>query len=173
MKYFMLITLLAVASPAFAYSSYNEPSGFALFLTVLTFVGALLNIILFFKIWGMTNNVKRIKEKMIPCNEETVGEQITRLHIMGKDDECERIILSKFYFNLKSELFAFKYRCYSDTKQYQALLEKPITPFTDVVEKLYQKIDREVPSHIKKLKTYGDFEKMKISNDDMSFPEIQ
>lgn len=173
MKYFILITLLAVASPAFAYSSRDSETAFGMFITFILFIGAILYLILFFKIWGMTNNVRRIKEKMIPCNEETAGEQITRLHIMGKDDECERIILSKFYFNLKNELFACKYRCYNDTKQYQALLEKPITPFTDVVEKLYQKIGREVPSHIKSLKTYGDFEKMVISTDDLRFPEIQ
>ena len=164
--------MLAVASPAFAYSGYESADNIAMFIVALVIIWVILNIILFFKIWGMTNDVNRIKEKMIPCNQDTMDEQITRLHVIGKDDECEKIILSKFYSDLKSELFAFQYRCHNDKKQYLAMLDKPITPYTDVVEKLYQKINREVPSHITNLKTYGDFKAMEIRADDLNFPEI-
>lgn len=171
MKYFILLSLLAIASPAFAYSSYDEPSGFAMLLTLLTFVGALLNIILFFKIWGMTNNVKRIKKKMIPIEEERVEEQITRLHFLGKDDECEEIILSDFYQTVKKLLFTYKYNNFNNKEKYEAMLKNPITPFTDVVVKLYQKIGREVPNRIADLKTYGDFDKMVITDNDLIFPD--
>lgn len=38
--------------------------------TILTLVGAILALILFFKAWGMTNNVKRIREIMEEGKEE-------------------------------------------------------------------------------------------------------
>jgi heme/copper-type cytochrome/quinol oxidase subunit 2 len=37
---------------------------------IFTIVGAILGIILFFKVWGMTNNVKRIREIMEEGKEE-------------------------------------------------------------------------------------------------------
>lgn len=37
---------------------------------ILTLVGAILGLILFFKVWGMTNNVKRIREIMEEGKEE-------------------------------------------------------------------------------------------------------
>ena len=38
------------------------------FFTVIALVVALMNIILFFKVWGMTNNVKRIMSFYIHMN---------------------------------------------------------------------------------------------------------
>ena len=39
---------------------------------ILTLVGAILGLILFFKVWGMTNNVRRILELMEKEHEEEV-----------------------------------------------------------------------------------------------------
>lgn len=43
------------------YYSFSDEIAFGLIIAVAAIM-ALLNIILFFKIWGMTNNVKEIKE---------------------------------------------------------------------------------------------------------------
>lgn len=171
MKYFILISLLAVASPAFAYSSYDEPSGFATFLTILTFVGALLNIILFFKIWRMTNNVKRIKEKMIPDSSGDLTEELNTLHFMGKDKECEEIILRAFYSTLCDKLDWAKVNMLED--HYSEKIDEPITKFTDVVAKQYKKIGREMPEMIKNLKTYRDFLNQRIDKKDTEYPQFQ
>ena len=170
MKYFFLLTMLAVASPAFAYSSYDEPSGFAMFLTVLTFVGALLNIILFFKIWGMTNNVKRIKEKMVPDSSGGLTEELNMLHFMGKDKECEEIILREFYSQLRWKLNSA--RINMTEEDYNKTIDEPISNFTDIVAVQYKKIGKEMPEMIKNLKTYRDFLKSRITDEEIEYPSL-
>lgn len=53
--------------PTFAYyDSYSSsPSFFDVILWLIVFIFGILQIILFFKVWGMTNNVKTIKEKYV------------------------------------------------------------------------------------------------------------
>lgn len=61
--------LMSVA-PALAYygdydNSRSESSPFSIFLALIVFVFGVLQIFLFFKVWGMTNDVKQIKEKYV------------------------------------------------------------------------------------------------------------
>lgn len=163
--------MLAIASPAFAYSSYDEPSSFAMFITVLTFAGVLLNIILFFKIWGMTNNVKRIKEKMIPNSSDDLSEELNTLHFMGKDKECEEIILRDFYSTLNDKINWAKGNMLEEN--FNKKIDEPITKFTDIVAKQYKKIGREMPDMIKNMKTYRDFLNQRIEKNDTEYPQFQ
>lgn len=168
MKYFISITLLALASPAFAYSGYESAGGFAVFASFLTLVVAILQIILFFKIWGMTNDVKRIKEKMIPKLSESITEELNILHLMGKDDECEELILRDFYHKLSECLHRAKSRLMLSA--YNSQIDKPIAEVIEVVAKQYAFIGREMPDAIKNLKTYRDFLDACISEEDMTYP---
>lgn len=171
MKYFILITLLAVASPAFAYSSSYEPDGFTMFSYFLSFVLTILNIILFFKLWGMTNNVKRIKEKIVANSSDDLTEELNTLHFMGKDKECEDIILREFYSTLCDKLDWAKGNMLED--HYSEKIDEPITKFTDVVAKQYKKIGREIPDMIKNMKTYRDFLNQRIEKEDTVYPQFQ
>lgn len=168
MKYFISITLLALASPAFAYSGYESAGGFAVFASFLTLVVAILQIILFFKLWGMTNDVKRIKEKMIPSLSESITEELNILHLMGKDDECEELILRDFYHKLLESVRQAKSRLLEDT--YATQIDKPIAEVIEVVAKQYAFIGREMPDAIKNLKTYKDFLDTCISEEDIAYP---
>lgn len=63
----VLIATLTATASAFAYYgdygySSRGNSGWETFLGVITLIGAILEIILFFKIWEMTNNVKALKK---------------------------------------------------------------------------------------------------------------
>lgn len=62
-----LVVLFTSVVPAFAYyDSYSSsPSFFVIILWIIAFVFGILQIILFFKVWGMTNDVKSIKEKYV------------------------------------------------------------------------------------------------------------
>lgn len=66
--YLLAATMLLFASSAFAYyGEYNEPktSGWDIFMAMVTIICAILGIILFFKVWGMTNDVRKITENYL------------------------------------------------------------------------------------------------------------
>ena len=54
---------------SFAYNDYYRDEPSPLFLLLLI-IFAILNLILFFKIWGMTNNVKKIETYINPFSED-------------------------------------------------------------------------------------------------------
>ena len=65
-------------------------------ISFIVFIVAILQIILFFKIWGMTNDVEKIKNKLtgpskrISFNEAKIT--VRHLHFVGKDDEAYDVI---------------------------------------------------------------------------------
>lgn len=62
----------------------------ALLMIVLAIWG-ILNLILFFKIWGMTNNVKRLADKFVPEQQEPdTDKEETAL-----DDDAQPISITK------------------------------------------------------------------------------
>ena len=62
----------------------------ALLMIVLA-IWAILNLILFFKIWGMTNNVKRLADKFAPEQQEPdTDKEETAL-----DDDAQPISITK------------------------------------------------------------------------------
>ena len=56
---------VAISSSAAGYYSSSETSGWMTFLGILMMAWGILEIILFFKIWGMTNNVESITKKYV------------------------------------------------------------------------------------------------------------
>ena len=158
-------------TPMFAYSSYESDSGFASFVAFLTFIGTILQIILFFKIWGMTNDVKHIKDKIVPNSSDGISEELNVLHFMGKDDECEQIILKEFYRTLSDRLNWAKSNLLEDS--YDKAIDESISKFTDVVAKQYKNIGREMPDLLKGLKTYRDFINLRITEKDVEYPTFK
>ena len=49
----------------YGYSSRSDSSPFTIILAIIVFVFGILQIILFFKVWGMTNDVKQMKDKFV------------------------------------------------------------------------------------------------------------
>ena len=63
------------------------------FLSIVLLVFGVLQIILFFKLWGMTNDVKKINEKM-------ESEDLAKLIITGENDKAFRILVNSLYEEL-------------------------------------------------------------------------
>lgn len=81
------------------------------YLTIVTCVViGILNIILFFKVWGMTNNVKRMKD--IVCDKKLSRNEIEMIVINDSytDDEVSRILSSDF---LRESIFLYT-KSYND-----------------------------------------------------------
>ncbi len=73
-------------------------------LGILLFVWGVLNIILFFKIWGATNNIKKIKEKYVDFVEPSSLENLRSLHLQGRDEEAYAILNKAICFRINEIL---------------------------------------------------------------------
>lgn len=62
------------------------------FLTIVLLVFGVLQIVLFFKIWGMTNDIREMRNKYLKDEDEKVLEEVTnnRLEsVMSQKRQCE------------------------------------------------------------------------------------
>lgn len=113
-----------------------------IFLVVVPIVAAVLQIILFFKIWGMTDNVKTMKEKY--CSNEikeiALAREVLKLHLLGKDNEAELIITE----NLITKVIKIC-EVTGDSVEYKNDMIKNLK---QRAEKLYGLIDKPVPTTI-------------------------
>lgn len=95
-------------------------------LAIIMIVFAILQIILFFKVWGMTNNVKEITKKL-ECDLEPV-DYIRKALLKGDKEKSEDLLTDA----LAQELIAFaagytdKYRSIEDIKEKYIKLFKHI-----------------------------------------------
>ena len=60
-----------------------------IFIAILVIIAVIFQIILFFKIWGMTNDIKEIKAK-IPDNDRIRDAELA--YLMGNSDIAKRIL---------------------------------------------------------------------------------
>ena len=111
-RFFILAVMVAAASSSFAYSyygSYSSPKfempGWLTFMCVVMIAWGILEIILFFKIWGMTNDIKALKkdyfsETKFETKEETAN-HLRRNLVMGNTENVKRILLQNFINNVE------------------------------------------------------------------------
>jgi len=111
-------------------------------LIIVGLVFAVLQIILFFKIWGMTNDVNSIKKKLRSedINEVDLAREVLKLHLMAKDDEAETIITD----NLLTTII----KVCGDIEIPRQSKENMVNGVQQRAEKLYALIDRPVPSSV-------------------------
>lgn len=159
--------LLVGTGSAFAYYPYEYdagPSGWTVLFALLYFAVGVLDVILFFKIWRMTDDVKSLKNTIqkgsITITEETLAERVRDLYFTGHTDMAYDMINSYVYNRLSSKM-AY---CATDENgnvfytggwDYQTQSPKNIT-VEDAIseelsrnEKLYELIGKEMPSYLK------------------------
>lgn len=72
-------------------------------LALLTIAAAVLQIILFFKVWVMTNDVKKLREKFAVPNDSNFCFEIRKLLASGNKEKAKELLLNRFYESI-SEL---------------------------------------------------------------------
>ena len=113
-------------------------------VAIISIVSTVLSIILFFKVWGMCNDVDRIMCKMT----NTVGkEDITVLIIEGKYDEAEAV-LNKTIAERIARMYKPEYAYSIET------IDKLLINLFKEYEPYYKKMGRSIPENLKK--TTGD-----------------
>jgi len=71
------------------------------FVAVLFIVFGILQIILFFKIWGMTNNVEELKKKYAP----NYYNKVRRYILLGDKQKAAGLIVDEFFRKIDSGYF--------------------------------------------------------------------
>ena len=180
MKRITIIALTLVsASSVFAYygdydyASYSTPKmempWWIVFMSIVMIIWGILNIILFFKLWGMTNDVNILKEELIgKTTFNNRSEKVVFLWkslVEGKTDRVKRELLKNFVVNVKTaygkipsgdyvkqEDGSTKWVDYKEKK-----MNTSIRPYVENLMMQYARFDAEVPAYIKRMQTFGDF----------------
>ena len=180
-KFFLLLLMLATNIMAFAQddefsTSYDsKPSsgvdGWIAFYGIVFLIFAVLQIILFFKVWGMTNNVKKLKQKFVetekPDTNEYISHKVMLLHLEGKDEKAFDFLnhslynkITQYMNNITQLMDPTKYvikdgQSYGYYQGYKYNLGKSFEEKKMVeiesLEVYYHKIGKEIPSYLKDL----------------------
>ena len=148
------------------------------FIVIITLAAAILQIILFFKVWGMTNDIDALKKDHF---NETVFESKSGMArylrnnlVLGNMENVKKTLLKNFIDNVERGYRAFPTGGYvKDEKgndkwvrfEEGKNLDKSITPYVNNLILQYGKIGEEVPVYIIRMKTFRDYFKLFVKED--------
>lgn len=156
MKRIQMTTIgLMTALSSFAAGSGSSPDeGWITFLAVLYIVGAVLQIILFFKVWGMTNDVDSLKRRIVDNTRGAdLQRQCRRLAVMGDKAQIRELMLDLFFEELEAEYEKSHYTTYN----LQELKKRSLGAYKDRLRSNLSSIGEPVPEDIKNLQTFDDY----------------
>ena len=122
------------------------------FLSVILIIFGILQIILFFKLWGMTNDIRRISEKIGAQPNETYSQlekSIWQFLLENKKDKAIEFLNSNF----SSELI-------EATRWSGETADNIIKSKKKRYRKYYEKLGVPFPEQIEKINTLKDLEKL-------------
>jgi len=135
-------------------------------IAIISLIAAILQIILFFKIWGMTNNIKALKKYHLNENVfETKLEMARYIRtnmILGNTENVKKILLKNFIENVEH---GFGEMPTNGSVKIEKNFDEPITPYVDKLILQFAKIGEEVPAYITKMKTYRDYYRLFTKED--------
>ncbi|MDR1199517.1 MAG: hypothetical protein LBK94_11010 [Prevotellaceae bacterium] len=113
---------------------------FVIVISLIFLIATVLQVILFFKIWEMTKDVKRIKNEFLPFVKWSKFN--IRVNILsGNKEKAKKLIIEKFFCSIYYEPKNF----YEHKRTF---------------EKELGQIGESVPDKIKELKSYNHFEQI-------------
>lgn len=170
----LLATVITTAN-SFAYYDDYSSSPIAELPVWLTFAGFLmiawgiLEIILFFKIWGMTNDIRTLKKdyfhEKIDESYYLMVKNLRKNLVLGNIDHVKKVLLTNFMDEIMKSYGKLPLQGYEkDEKGQDHLvsyeeknLRTPIVPYVEKLRKQFEKIGEPLPPYINKMATYGDF----------------
>ena len=181
-RLFVLTVSMAAASSSFAYyDDYSSSSsgfpGWLTFVGIIMIAWGILEIILFFKIWGMTNDVKALKKdhfyEKIFETEADMAWFLRKNLVLGNMENVKRILLRNFIDNVEhgyGELKAYGYIKDENgidqwTNFKEQNLKESIRPYVENLQKQFDKIGEELPVYIQRMQCFGDYYKLFVKED--------
>ncbi len=147
------------------------------FIAIVSLIAGVLQIILFFKVWGMTNDIKALKKDHF---NETVFETKAGMArflrnnlVLGNMENVKKTLLKNFIDNVEhgyGELPTGGYvKDEKGNDQWvrfeEKNLDESITPYVNNLILQYGKIGEEVPVYIIRMKTFRDYYKLFVKED--------
>ncbi len=180
----LIVFVLASTLDTFAYygdygysSSKFEMPGWFTFMGIVMIIWGILEIFLFFKIWGMTDNIKALKKDHF---NETVFETKAGMArylrtnlVLGNMENVKKTLLKNFIDNVERGYGELQTDGYIKDEKGNDVwvsfeeknLDEPITPYVDNLILQYGKIGEEVPVYILRMKTFRDYYKLFVKED--------
>ena len=159
-KFIILAVLVSVCLSSYAYysdysySSYGTSSPFSEIIQIIMFIGGILEIILFFKIWGMTNNIKKLKKEYFSESISKIDQEqfyyLRKNLMLGKTEKVKEALILNFLENIAQN--------YTNKNA-------SIRPYVDNLQKQFDKIGEELPVYISQMNTFGDYYDMFTKED--------
>lgn len=177
-RFFCVSTLFSLAMATFASGYYDNSysSGWITFYAILMFVWGILQIILFFKVWGMTDDIRALKRDYFnekdTNNKESIDNSLKQYYLQGDLEKVKKILIKQFIDKVESDYLKMKTYDYEQNEKGDYVLvsrkEKnlnvSIRSYVERLKKQYELIGEDMPEFINKMETFGDyynlFEKM-------------
>ena len=127
-------------------------------IVFIAIIVAIFNIILFFKIWGMTNDIRELKkdhfDSHMPEDVPQLRAYLREHYFLGDKDKVKRALILDFLDNLNT-------KCNSSRSSYieanNPVLDTDITKYVEKLKSQFAKVYLDVPSEILNLKTFRDY----------------
>jgi hypothetical protein len=124
------------------------------FIAIVSLIAGILQIILFFKIWGMTNDIRELKkDHFCETDIETYYQKATFARknlVLGRKEQVKSMLLKNFIHNIEQN--------YINNEQ-------SLRPYVDNLKAQFEKIGEKLPEYIDKMETFDDYYQL-FSKDD-------
>ena len=149
--------------------SYGHREDDSIFMNILIIIAGILWIILFFKVWGMTDDIRSIKKEYFSENKFTDNRQAVRYLrknlILGNIDNVKCFLLQNFADNVEHAYNKMKFGSYEEDEKgnrqwvsyRERNMKKSIEPYVKNLELQFEKIGEKTPIYISRMKTFGDY----------------
>ncbi len=127
-------------------------------IVFIALIVAILNIILFFKLWGMTNDIRELKkdhfDTHMPEDIPQLRAYLRENYILGDNEKIKRVLIHEFLDKINT-------KCNSNRSSYidttDPVLDTDITPYIQNLKKQFAKVNMDVPEPILNMRTFRDY----------------
>ena len=126
-------------------------------IILVSVVAGVLQIVLFFKLWVMTNDVKKLRETLTSERAVNFKFEVRKLLCSGNKEKAKELLLNRFYKELSVLNYAGLDKGASNYAQVQNNIDSDFNKLKAEFEKQCTKIGVEVPEDIKNMKSGNEF----------------
>lgn len=117
-----------------------------------------IQVILFFKVWGMTNDIRELRDDYF-ANNTTVNRTNIKSYlrdnvVLDDKEKVKKALLMEFLNNINARCNAFNSIYLPPT---DPIMDTDITPYVNALIMQFAKVGLEVPPAILNMKTYRDY----------------
>jgi hypothetical protein len=120
------------------------------FVSIVMIVFGILQIILFFKLWGMTNDVKKLRNKFAYTDDFNF--EVRKSLALGEKAKAKGLIINSFFEAVHKQIVNATYDTDVDNSKF--------SQYKNELEKELNKIGEKMPDELKNINSYEDFQNL-------------